>query len=198
MRISRRPVLIGSGLLALSAVALVAISVAPGPKPIEVLRAKINVAEGQSLVSSDFERVSIGAEHQGVYLDNVAPGVVALQSIFQGEFLPRSSVSQSPKLSRVKVTIEPSRLPVTAMEPGESVELWAVTTRQGVGETTSPKPVHLVSPDATILERPAGGTGFAATDNGLDVLVSRVDLPLILEAIASPDTELVLVRNPRA
>jgi hypothetical protein len=198
MRISRRPVLIGSGLLALSAVALVAISVAPGPKPIEVLRAKINVAEGQSLVLSDFERVSIGAEHQGVYLDSVAPGVVALQSIFQGEFLPRSSVSQSPQLSRVKVTIEPSRLPVTALEPGESVELWAVATRQGVGETASQKPVQLVSPDATILERPAGGTGFAATDNGLDVLVSRVDLPLILEAIASPDTELVLVRNPRA
>lgn len=196
MRISKRVGLAASVLLGIAAVALAGLALAPGDNQVEVLRARVNVVEGQLLKATDFEGISVSAQHADAYLNRIPPGAMALQSIFLGELLPRSSVSQSPNLNRVKVTIEPERLPVSALEPGESVELWAVTRRQATVDSQPHSPVRLISPAATILEKSASSAGFAAADNGLDVLVSRADLPLILEAIASPDTELVLVRNP--
>ncbi len=196
MCISKRVGLAASVLLGIAAVALAGLAFAPGDNQVEVLRARVNVVEGQLLKATDFEGISVSAQHADAYLNRIPPGAMALQSIFLGELLPRSSVSQSPNLNRVKVTIEPERLPVSALEPGESVELWAVTRRQATVDSQPHSPVRLISPAATILEKSASSAGFAAADNGLDVLVSRADLPLILEAIASPDTELVLVRNP--
>ncbi len=196
MRNSKRVGLAISALFGIAAIALAGLAFAPSANQVEVLRARVNIVEGQPLNASAFESISVSTQHADAYLNRIPSGAMALHSIFQGELLPRSRVSQSPNLNRVKVTIEPARLPVSVLEPGESVELWAVTRRQAMADSQPHSPVRLISPAATILEKSASSAGFAAADNGLDVLVSRADLPLILEAIASPDTELVLVRNP--
>ncbi len=196
MRNSKRVGLAISALFGIAAIALAGLAFAPSANQVEVLRARVNIVEGQPLNASAFESISVSTQHADAYLNRIPSGAMALHSIFQGELLPRSRVSQSPNLNRVKVTIEPARLPVSVLEPGESVELWAVTRTQAMADSQPYSPVRLISPAATILEKSASSAGFAAADNGLDVLVSRADLPLILEAIASPDTELVLVRNP--
>jgi Flp pilus assembly protein CpaB len=201
MKISKRWIQIGSLLFAVLATIYAFQALTPGDKPSTVLRAKTDIPMGQVLVATDFEQVNLPPELSADYVQQLQPGGVALRSIFAGELVPRKSVSQSPNLNRVKITIAPERLPVSPLLAAESVELWSVrATRTDANVlSSSPKPaqtVGLLSPDAVILEKSSDGAAFGVSANTVDVLVSRIDLQGILEALANPDTQLVLVRNP--
>lgn len=194
MKLSKRITLGASVLLATAGAVLAFLSVSSNQEPALVLRAKVNIPMGQTLSASDFEEIQLSSDLAGLYAKKLSPGSVALRSVYAGEILPSGSVSNAPSLNRVKVTIAPKQLPVSDLQTGESLELWAVKKEE---EAAKVRPVvSLLSPDAVIVQKPADASGFGVSTNTIDVLISRVDLTLVLEALADDGTEFVLVRNP--
>jgi hypothetical protein len=194
MKVSKKLTLGASALLAVMAAVFAFVGVSNEPERVGVLRAKVSIPMGQLLNKSDFEEVPISADLAGLYAQNLLPGAIALRSVFVGEILPRGSVSSAPDLNRVKITITPQQLPVSNLQAAESVELWSVSVDN---QTASSRPtVSLLSPDAVILQKSADSSGFGISSNTIDVLINRIDLPQVLEAIAAASTEIVLVRNP--
>lgn len=198
MKISRRLTLAGSVLLAAVSGFFVVSSFSSPPETTTVLRAKSNIPVGVHLSSENLEPVQLPIDIAKPYVRDLEPGLFASVSVLRGEILAKSSVTNVSNSNRVRITITPQQLPVGELIPAEELELWAVASSQTGTMAGASQQVALLSPDAVLLEKSSGSGGFGLSTNTIDVLVKRVDLPLVLEALASPNTQIVLVRRASA
>lgn len=198
MKTSRRLTLVGSVLLAAIAGFLAVSAIGSPPETTTVLRAKSNIPLGSLLSTENFDLVQMPIDLAMPYIQVLEPGLLAKTSVFRGEILAKSSVANAAHGNRVRITITPQQLPVSELVPAEEIELWAVKGTHSVTTPDASQPVALLSPDAVLLEKPSAAGGFGLSTNTIDVLVSRNDLPLILEAIANPNAQIVIVRSASA
>lgn len=104
-----------------------------------VLQAKANIAAGETITESKLEIVSVPlGSLRSLYLSEFQEGVVANNSIFTGELLPKSALA---KELDVRVPVRINNLPQISksIKIGDRVDVWASSLNNS--QPIAPEPV---------------------------------------------------------
>ena len=174
--------LIGIALVILSIVGVWLI-VSSARQTAPVLQAVRTIAQGEALVSGDFQvvDVSLGAAAEG-YLapQDLSPGLVAARTLSDGELLPASATADADSARTTTVVVESSAGIPANVAAGTTVELWqAPPLPDGKGFET---PRILVA-DVVVASVDDEDGVLAERTTALEVVIDRADVADVLAAI---------------
>lgn len=174
--------LIGVALVVLSVVGVwLIVSSARHTTP--VLQADRTIAQGEALVSSDFQvvEVGLGAVADG-YLapQDLVAGLVAARPLADGELVPASATADSSESRTTSIVVESSVGIPESVGVGTAVELWYAPPLADGDGFDAPR---ILSADASVASIPDDDAMLASRSAAVELVIDRGDIADVLAAI---------------
>lgn len=174
---------VGLGLIAAS-VAGVWLTVTAARQTVPVFAAAHTIVPGDEVTEADLRLVeaSLGtAEDAYVTSDALAPGMVAMRTITEGELVPLSALADGARSRMTTVVVQTTSAVPSDVVSGSVVELWAAPSlEQGAFGV----PAILVA-DATVAAVTESDGLLGARGSALELVVPRSDVAAVLQAVAA-------------
>lgn len=158
-----------------------------------VLQAKANIAAGERITESKLEIVSVPlGSLRSLYLSEFQEGVIANNSIFKGELLPKSALA---KELDVRVPVRINNLPQISksIKIGDRVDVWASALNNS--QPIAPEPVVF---GAIVLEI-ENGSSMAQITTSVELRIDPAYLePLLLATDSNYKISLILQETLKA
>lgn len=186
----RDPRLLAGVMIVLLSVAGVVALVSSQDRTAPVYAADRQFAVGEQVSAEDLQVVEVRIDPvAGRYLsaeEELPPGLQFVTVVEEGELIPQRALAEADPQGRQAVTVEVDHAPAQAVEPGRSVDLWAVGQGSVVPEPqeggSGARAEQLVASAEVSAVSESSSTFGASTLMTVELLIDPGDMAAVLEA----------------
>lgn len=171
-------------LLVVASIAGVWFVVTSSRETVPVLQAAHTIIRGEAVTSADFRTVEVRLgvlEPSYLHPDQLQPGSIATRTIAGGELVPAAALAPGSTARTTTIVVSSANGVSETIERGTVVELWVAPP---VAETRGYEQPRLLLRQATVASVSAPQGLIAQGGTTLELVIDRVDVPLVLAAIA--------------
>lgn len=183
-------------LLVLLSVVVGAKVLADADRRVEVWSVTRDLGADTPLTAADLRRTRVnlsGATGRYLSAAQDLDGLVLTRPVGRGELVPLAAVAPAGGREKRRLVIEVDRFGVAGLQRGRVVDVYVVRQTPSGAD---PAPPELVLAGVTVAEDVRSGSGAfvgSGATSGVALLVDRLDVPALIDAVANGDVYLVQV-----
>ena len=187
----------GIGLIVVAVLGVIGIvRITTAGHPVVIARGLL--VEGQLVSATDLAVETLSGdlhENYATALDQIV-GKVVTRAIRPGEFVPRASIGESSETLETSLVVDLATALPPSLHEGSVIDLWATSSQTGSSvAVTQPHEPRLVVSRARLVGRLATSPSALASQERVEIVVSRINIPDVLSCIAAGDVITVVAAN---